>query len=753
MQARGALLATARSLRQSSYTKVPADRPTLLAGRQVPARAQFANSNEREYSQEEPRYAHGNNYLPAAALAIGLGLTAQHAMEEQEDSFSIDKLDINDVNAVITIFKNGTEDEKRELAQRIGQNITHYKIEDIISFLLQTEKRPHRLIVNALAKNIKRYTPKQISEILTGDTQDETHDLIASALAKNYNSYTGYTFGGYRLYSTQDGIYQYAQAISSLKEENQSKAIRPLADDLDKNNIHDGLGWNIEKIIKNAPEQSKQVIISAIIQNMNNNKEETLIAMNRYIGIDNVLEHCNEHNAEMITAFIVKNFNEYSINQIFSILNVSTDKNKKSIIAAVAQNINSSTGKHLDIFNNFKRNYVWGLEVLFEILKACNEQTQATVTAIIIDNIEKYSGETLFDIIKLATAKNREIILCAIAKKVDEFIDQHAIDSQSAAHLKENTMLAWEYITTIANNPKYKAAFQQALSHERSISNDSAVFYHSQKSPVYWLELLYTKFWEQKYNQKSTNYLFTRFPDDVGEFSNAVLQLDGQKKKSILLKEGRINELRPYLFFVNYALFGNSARPGSCSTYYFIENFNVGDPEITSQTIIDKFGDQAIFDKYKIELEQLEKEFKEIVPNSVLLQLAIPHKTLNDHVYLAVPGGVKKKLQISGEETDDVATIIKTLKTTPKVIDDTDRQEFCVVMTPDTVHTLREEGAEVRVYGGFNQGKLNALILKLEMLIARIAQENPQTFSAKLTPPQCYQAYKPVLNELMQKKD
>ena len=322
-------------------------------------------------------------------------------------------------------------------------------------------------------------------------------------------------------------------------------------------------------------------------------------------------------------------------------------------------------------------------------------------------------------------------------------------------------------VATIVNNPKYKMAFQQALSHEREVANNSAVFYHSQRSPVYWLELLYTKLWEQKYNQKSTNYLFTRFPDDETEFLNAILQFDGHEKRKTLLQKGRMwhDELRPYLLFTNYALFGNATELGSCSIHYFLQNYNVGNPAITTETIMDKFGGWRRFSQYAAEFEQLEKEFKQIVPNSVLLQLCIPYEALNEHVYLAMPGGNKKKLKISDEEIDDVGAIIKTLKGNPKAFDTytsiitpkvvygtTDRQEFCVVMTPDTVHTLREQGAEVHVYGDFDQAKLYALVVKLEALIARMAKENPKAFSAQMTPPQSYQAYKPILDDLMKKK-
>lgn len=676
MRARSALVTTARSLHN----------PALQAGRQALTHTQFTKNNERERFYDESHSTRQDYYLPAAALAIGLGLTTQQAMDEHDESLQLPKLDIYNINAVIDVLQNGTEDDKRLVTEKVAQKITHYNVEDIIHMLQCTQRRPHRTIVNALAKNITQYTPQQIAQILTGDAQDETHDLIASALNKNYNNFTGYTISGYRLLSHADYLYEYAKAINSLKEKYRGKAIDPLADDLDKNTVEDGLGWNIRKILENSPKQSKQVILSALIQNMNNNKQATIRDIRYYIGFDEVLKHCNEHNAKKIIAFIVKNINFLSM-------------------------ASSVPGYYR--------------EIIVDIHKACGEQSQ-------------------------------EIIMSAFTQKVDDLMGQHEIDSQSAAHLKENIIAAWQYVTIIANNPKYKTAFQQALTHEHSISGDSAVFYHSQKSPIYWLELLYTKLWEQKYNQKSTNYLFTRFPDDQKEFANAVLQFDGQEKRTALLKQGRIqgsNELRPYLFFVNYALFGNSTNWGSCSARYFINNFNVGDPSITTQTIIERFGDQAIFGKYKAELEQLENEFKEIVPNSVLLQLVIPHEVLNEHVYLAAPGGYKKTLQISGEEVDNVNTIIKALKSNPKAFDQTDQHEFCLVMTPDTVHTLREQGAEVRAYGDFDQDKLDALNTKLEKLIARIAQENPQTFSAKMTPMESYQAYKPVLDELIKKKD
>ena len=364
----------------------------MLAGKQALTRTYANHDNERERFHDKTYDMPGNNYLPAAALAIGLGLTAQHAMEEQEDSFSIDKLDMNDVHAVITVFKNGTEDEKRELAQRIGQKITKYKVKDIISFLQHTEKRPHRTIVNALAKNIAQFTPKQISQILAGDTQDETHDLIASTLNKHYNYFTGYTFGGYRLYSTQDGLFQYAEIISSLKEKYQSKAIKPLADDLDHIDTRTGLslGWNTHEILQKAPEQGKQIIIRAILQNYSNNKAATAAEINYWIGFNNLLKHCNEQNADIITAIITENITTHHILRLFGVLEASADKNKKNILSAIVQNIDKGGSQHLDdILTTLKNKYLSRHDIAYiiDILKVCNEQNQAIITATIAGNM------------------------------------------------------------------------------------------------------------------------------------------------------------------------------------------------------------------------------------------------------------------------------------------------------------------------------------------------------------------------------
>lgn len=433
-----------------------------------------------------------------------------------------------------------------------------------------------------------------------------------------------------------------------------------------------------------------------------------------------------------------------------------TTKNLKSIFFNLQQhNYNTSKFIHVvleDMGNDIDR-YSSQEAVLFflgRMYNGASAQNKDAIMDFIVNHLDtddflklpwKHSVEELF------SKEDVQKINTALIKKLDPLYDTSTITCQSTGHLERNALRAKNLIQEIKNNEDAKSIFSQVLQHERAIADKAAVFYHSQQNPVYWLEILYTKLWERKYNQKNNNYIFTRFPDDCSSWSNAILQYDGHQNRKKILTNGVAEDWR-YVLFVNYALFGNSTDWGSCSAHSFIDDWKIPNPSITSQMILDKFGNQKLYDTYKEEIEQLEHEFKTIIPNKVLLQLILPYEALQDHVYLAAPCGFKKKLKIRGKETDNVSTILYTLKTAPDTIDDSDRQEFCIVMTPDTVHTLREQGAEIRVYGTHDKEKLNQLIAKLEALIDKIATENPEYFSPQLTPTQSYEAYKDVIKAL-----
>ncbi len=518
-------------------------------------------------------------------------------------------------------------------------------------------------------------------------------------------------------------------------------------------------------------EQNKEVIIAAIAQNFNTLFEKHFF---HPFLFRRILQFANDEAQDLITTFIAKNPDKFDPDELPLLLQLFNEKNKVIITTGLIINI-SDTFTQEEI-NSIYEKLIWFFTALLSdlqkesqkivlnaILKKdipglqdfLTEQNPKNI-ATLMQHLDKLSPADLILIFVCANKESSEYIKQVINAKIDDFIGQSEINTQSTMHLKTHPVLAWINLGNIINDPKHRNVFQQAIRYERTAPENHVLFYHSLRSPIYWLQLLYGKLWEKKYNEAANKYQFLRFPDDNDPFSNAILQLDGIQKRTELINDGRIineDELRPYLLFANYALFGNSLDWGSSSAFYYLNNFNCVDPDITTQTIVDKFGDQALFGKYKTEFEQLENEYKQIMSNSLLLQLSVPQKALADHVYLAEPGGYKKKLKIGEEETDNIQSIIHALRTTPEKIENTDQQEFCIVMTPDAVHKLREQGAEVRVYGDFDQEKLNALIARLETLIARMAQENPQTFSARMTPTQSYQAYKPVLDDLLQKKD
>ena len=210
------LLVTARSMRQ----------PLLRGGSQALAHTQSTQSNDQKEQFKDNGYAADSNFILATgAAAVGLAMASQHAMEEEPKFRTIEKLDIYDMKVVLEVFRNGSEDDKRELAQRVAQRITSYSVDDIISMLQHTTLRPHRTLASALAKNITSYTLSQIGQILKGDTQNETHDLIADALGKNHAHFIRTRFWGFK----DNRINEYAQAIKCLHVQFQEKVLDALA--------------------------------------------------------------------------------------------------------------------------------------------------------------------------------------------------------------------------------------------------------------------------------------------------------------------------------------------------------------------------------------------------------------------------------------------------------------------------------------------------------------------------------------------
>ena len=534
--------------------------PGLQTGSQALARIQSSQSNDnhKEQFKDNAYTAFDSNFIPTAgAAAVGLAMAGQHEMEEEHSSSVLNKLNIYDIAAVLAVLKNGSEDDKRVVIDKVGQHIEKYYVGNVVKILQIVNEKNQEVIIKAIIHHIDKYVKGGDLSLLIKVSSEKNQELLYAATLENIDKFCGFSLCA---------------------------------------------------ILRIAPKKYRETFISAIAKNIHKNIEH-------YWGDD-------------LSIF----------------LELANEDNKKIITKAIIENTYQFTGYRVE-----------------RILAYCNQEI-------------------------------KEAVINIINERIHAFLGQYDNESQSSSHLKHNSIKAWEYINLIMNNPKFKEVFQQALSHERSTAHTFAVFYHSQKNEVFWLELLYTKLWEQKYHQSSIDYLFTRFPDDQTEFANAILQFYGQEKRSILINtdeipyeernSGRRNEYSKYVVFTNYALLANSTFSAASSVEYFANNLSYTYSMISTEDIINKFGNQELFSKYRIEIEQLQKEFEQIISRSVLLQLCIPHRIVNNYVYLAAPVGAKKKLRMYGKQTDDVSAIVNTLKTNPNALDDSDKQEFCVVMTP-----------------------------------------------------------------------
>ena len=219
------------------------------------------------------------------------------------------------------------------------------------------------------------------------------------------------------------------------------------------------------------------------------------------------------------------------------------------------------------------------------------------------------------------------------------------------------------------------------------------------------------------------------------------------------MQHGRQNQRdRQDLLFLNYAFFGNTKNSGSCSASYFLKNSNANKPTITSKDIFEKFKKTDFYQKHQKEIDDLEQEFNNLSKYGNLIQLAVPEKHLNKHLYLTISGGEKKYAEIKKENTintyrtNSIPEILTILKTNPEKIVDSDKKEFAWVATEDTIQKAMVDGVQIRSFNTADPEKFDAVMRKVDAVLEKLAQEDSQqpmpTFKSQPTPWECYKMHK-----------
>ncbi len=368
MRATRSLVATARTLR-------PAAIPT---GKHALAQTHSTRNNGYGYYQEKARHTYDNYSIPAAtAIAVGVGLSAQDAMEEEgNNSKVLAKLDIYNVAAVLEVFKSGTEDDKQLVAAKIAQKITYYTTDAVISLLLNTVKRPHRILIQALAKNITHYSPESIIEILNADAKKDTHDFIANALKKNYNHFTKHTCFGYEYAAKEYGYNHYLSMLRALNNTYLHIALEPLL-----NSLQEYVSNQTENPV-NIPSIEPPIYIGAHFAT----KISNCITCYTESQLSTILKLADRETQDIISNAIAQNISLFKIDALSKILSLITEENKKVIAAAIAKD---------EVFIRSLK-----AENLYGLLNAIDSQTQNNILRVFIKNYNFKNGEYVADNIR-----------------------------------------------------------------------------------------------------------------------------------------------------------------------------------------------------------------------------------------------------------------------------------------------------------------------------------------------------------------
>lgn len=243
------------------------------------------------------------------------------------------------------------------------------------------------------------------------------------------------------------------------------------------------------------------------------------------------------------------------------------------------------------------------------------------------------------------------------------------------------------------SDPELHDLYQNFLIKEKELNkNKFYTFVHGQRRELYFSEKLYTFLWEQRKKQSTNNFLFAHAKNLI-ETDDAKLKEDVLRRTILMAGTQQDSdnqfpidiERRKMILFMNYALFANSSNPGSDSSYYIYFNCNsIAGTTITlsPNRVFSILGYEWLYKKYQKEINALNHDYTYLSHFGNLLLIAIPQDTIKKYVYLARSGGLSETIHIDNiGETSDIKIILETLLNHPEKISETDRLEFCLIMS------------------------------------------------------------------------
>lgn len=382
---------------------------------------------------------------------------------------------------------------------------------------------------------------------------------------------------------------------------------------------------------------------------------------------------------------------------------------------------------------NYIKGFFTSKEETIERLKEPGKAIAKTVVE--INTQEKYSSPTIIHI-----KNNRELVMKGVST-FQEFFDNKKLDNTFPSFVKIT-----QPVVTQQLSEQLKQFVARFVTKETELfKNGYYTFVHGQPREACFLQKLYTHLWCLKTKQTANNFLFAHI--------KPLLKTDQERTKERIIYEtlqakGSDNDNIfgfDNVLFVNHALFANfSYRPGCCSGLYALLNMKKREYDIKSPFATLDY--EWVYEKYKSEIDQLAKEYKNTCSYGSLLLFAIPKEKVNKYVFLADNCGKRTSLWIDGiGSTSNIKEIMESIYHCPKKVSltdplaiefklnkNTDLLEFCIIMTRENGGLDPSTGIQVHAFLPGDSAKLAELQKKEDILFAKIKAAIEEEENAKV---------------------
>lgn len=282
----------------------------------------------------------------------------------------------------------------------------------------------------------------------------------------------------------------------------------------------------------------------------------------------------------------------------------------------------------------------------------------------------------------------------------------------------------FETILPYASNPELKRMFNSlnAKAHELE-KQGYATFVHGQRWEYQLSEDLFTYLWQLDSNKSAKDFMFAHVKDPA-TFADRTTE---EAIHTDAIKNGRpdgfgAKDNRQRLLFLNYAFFGNTSDRGSSTAHYIRANDNVNDHiRINTKDIFNYFNKNNIHEKYKTELDALQKQHQKLTNFGNCFLIAVPKDQVDQSILTVKPGGYKRTIKPS-----QALELLKSGKN--KSTEKIDQIEFCLPMTNSQYGGLNpESGIKIFDFNAVPQQEWQDYMKKRNALFSKIARDVHQS--------------------------